>query len=166
MASRIKKRLHREAEPEFRGPVGGGGGGLKKAREEAAAPATAAAAVEACGSAVLWDILAFPNVTEVTMVHSKPLRLEFLSRSAGQGRKTPAACYASEVKLLELDGLAKAEKLEQQKRRRIIEKLTKALFSFAATNDLPHSLKICLSQTQWANDLLSKLQFAEPSEAP
>ncbi len=132
------------------------GSAPKKVKEDAQPPRKRAAPV-------LWDIHANPNVTEVTMVLSKPLQVEFLARSAGQGRKTPIACYASEAKLLELDSLAKVEKVDQQKRRRIIEKLTKALFSFAATNDLPSALKSCLSKTLWGTDVLSKLEFAESS---
>jgi hypothetical protein len=114
----------------------------------------------AAGAAVPWDIEKHPNVTEVTMILSEPLHVELLARPAGQGKHTPVASYATEAKLMELDALPKAEKSEQQKRRRIFERLTKALLTFAATNYLPLELKACLSKTQWGSELVTKLEFA------
>ncbi len=120
----------------------------------------AAPAAGAGGAAVPWDIEKHPNVTEVTMVLSEPLQVGLLTRPAGQGKHTPIASLATEAKLMELDALPKAEKIEQQKRRRIIAKLTKALLAFAATNDLPLELKACLSKTEWGAELVTKLEFA------
>jgi hypothetical protein len=108
-----------------------------------------------------WDIDKHPNVTEVTMILSEPLQVGLLTRPAGQGKHTPIASFASEAKLLELDALPRAEKVEQQKRRRIMEKLTKALLTFAATNDLPSALKVCLSKTEWGSELATKLEFLD-----
>jgi len=134
----------------------------KKTSKEAEAqpPKKRAAPAAATGAAVPWDIEKHPNVTEVTMILSDPLQVELLSRPAGQGKHTPIASLATEAKLLELDALPKAEKSEQQKRRRIIAKLTKALLTFAGTNDLPLELKACLSKTEWGAELVTKLEFA------
>ena len=56
---------------------------------------------------ILWDIYAYPNVTEVTKILSGPLWVEFFARPAGQGKNTPIACFATEDKLLEVDFLPK-----------------------------------------------------------
>jgi hypothetical protein len=118
-----------------------------------------AAAAPGAAVAVPWDIEKHPNVTDVTVIVSEPFRMEFLARPAGQGKHTPIACFATEAKLLDLDLLPKAEKVDQQKRRRIVEKLTKALLCFAATNDLPSTLKSCLSKTEWGAEILTTLVF-------
>jgi hypothetical protein len=134
----------------------------RKAINEAVAPPpkkrSTGAAAEA--AAVLWDIEKHPNVTEVTMILGEPLQVGLLTRPAGQGKHTPIASFATEAKLMELDALPKTEKVEQQKRRRIIEKLTKALVKFAATNDLPLELQACLGKTEWGAELVAKLEFA------
>jgi hypothetical protein len=111
--------------------------------------------------ALTWDLEKHPNVTEVTMILSEPLQVGLLTKPAGQGKHTPIASVATEAKLLELDALPKAEKVEQQKRRRIIEKLSQALLTFAATNDLPSALKGCLSKTLWASELVAELEVAD-----
>jgi hypothetical protein len=126
---------------------------------EAPPPKKRSAVAGATAAVVLWNIEKHPNVTEVTMILSEPLQVGLLTRPAGQGKHTPIASLATEAKLMELDALPKAEKIEQQKRRRIIEKLTKALMTFAATNDLPFELKACLSKTEWGAELVAKLEF-------
>jgi hypothetical protein len=133
----------------------------RTSKEAEAQPPKKRAAPSVAEAAALWDIEKHPNVTEVTMILGEPLHVELLARPAGSGKHTPIAAYATEAKLMEVDALPKAEKSEQQKRRRIIEKLTNALMTFAATNDVPLDLKACLSKTEWGTELVTKLDFAE-----
>jgi hypothetical protein len=110
-------------------------------------------------NSVLWDVQLNPNVTEIISVQSAPFQLVFMARPAGQGKHTPISCYATEQTLIDLDSMDKVEKTDQQKRRRILEKLTKALMVHAATHVLPASLKASLLKTEWGSSVVGNLKF-------
>jgi hypothetical protein len=129
-----------------------GGGERKKSKLKDAGEARG-------GAPDPWNFIKNPSVTEVTAVRTGPLRVELMARPAGQGKHTPVPCVATEDKLIELDSLSKADKIEQQKRRRILEKLTNALIEFGLTNELPAALKAALVKTAWGADVLTKLVF-------
>ena len=98
-----------------------------------------------------WDVEAFPNVTEITSLEEG--RVSFLARPAGQGKNSPVLCFAEEQTLLSLDSKkTKMEKNAQQKRRRIIDKLCKALEAFS--QPFPPHFNTLLTKTSWGAHLV------------
>ena len=89
--------------------------------------------------------------------------MEFMARPAGQGKHTPVPCYASADTLLSLDTLPRTEKSDQQKRRRILDKLKKAIIAYANSahrgRPLPGSFRVGLLRTEWGGDLQVQLEF-------
>jgi hypothetical protein len=109
----------------------------------------------------LWDVFRNPNVTEVVSMKASPeFRLEVMARPAGQGKHTPEICYLDAAKMMALDKLPRIEKSDQQKRRRILDKLRKAIVGYAAKHQLPMELKTALQRTDWGVEMLSSLEFS------
>lgn len=107
---------------------------------------------------ISWDVHLNPNITEITSIQEAPFQLFFLARPSGQGKHTPILVYATEQTLIELDALERVEKIEQQKRRRILEKMANALIDFGP---LPLTLKTILEKTSWGAAIVGKLNFIE-----
>lgn len=86
-----------------------------------------------------------------------------MARPAGQGKHTPVPCYATADTLLSLDTLPRTEKSDQQKRRRILDKLKKAIVAYTSSayrgRLLPGSFRTGLQRTEWGGDLLAQLEF-------
>ncbi len=108
---------------------------------------------------ISWDVDLNPNVTEITMIQDAPLKLILLARPSGQGKHNPILCFATEQVLINLDTLEKQSKTEQQKRRRILKKMSNALIKYSASNTLPARLKSVLKKTIWGAEIIGKLQF-------
>ena len=99
--------------------------------------------------------------------------MELYVRPAGKGKHNAIPFFANEEHIRYLDQLPKvyltfnllmlntvqAGKVEQQKRRRILDKLSKAILSFAETNSVPSCLRECLEKTNWAAVLLEQLDL-------
>lgn len=110
---------------------------------------------------ISWNAHLNPNVTEIVAVEAHPLKFFLLARPSGQGKHTPVACYAMEQVLIDLDTLEKQDKTEQQRRRRILGKMKKALIKYTASEILPSEAKTCLEKTGWGMELIKKLRFDE-----
>lgn len=108
---------------------------------------------------ISWDVHLNPNVTEITMIQDAPLKLILLARPSGQGKHNPILCFATEQVVLDLDTLEKQSKSEQQKRRRILKKMSNALIKYSASKTLPATLKSALKKTIWGAEIIGKLQF-------
>ena len=109
------------------------------------------------GVSIPWKVLTHPNVTAVVEISSDPFKLELDARLAGQGKHRPVPCFADEDAILNLDKLPHATKIQQQKRRRIIGKLSKAFVKFSQSNPVPPCAKACLTKTDWGALLLNQL---------
>ncbi len=110
---------------------------------------------------ISWNVHLNPNITEIVAVEAHPLKIIVLARPSGQGKHTPVACYATEEVLIDLDTLEKQDKTEQQRRRRILGKMKKALIKYTASNALPSEAKSCLEKTGWGMEIIEKLRFDE-----
>lgn len=110
-------------------------------------------------AAMLWDVRVYPNVTEILSIRTVPdIMVELMVRPAGQGKNTPVCCHATGQTLMGLDNaLESTGKVSQQKKRRLLAKLSQCIVTFAKSHPLEAEFIQLLKTTLWATGLIESL---------